>query len=55
MSPYEFNPFNLNPLRDVLSETVDFAAMRARSPIALYVSATAVRTSESRSVPRRTS
>ena len=47
-SPYQFNPLNLNPLRDALDEVVDFAAIRARSPIALYVSATAVHTSDSR-------
>jgi hypothetical protein len=25
-SPYQFNPFNYNPLRQVLAETVDFEA-----------------------------
>src|SRR6185295_15489234 len=39
-SPYDFNPLNLNPLHDVLEEQVNFAQLRARSPIALYVSAT---------------
>ena len=47
-SPYQFNPLNLNPLRAALNQVVDFAAIRERSPIALYVSATAVRTSKSR-------
>jgi NTE family protein len=47
-SPYDFNPFNLNPLRDVLGEVVDFPALRKSSPIRLYVSATAVRTNASR-------
>ena len=47
-SPYQFNPLNLNPLRAALNQVVDFAAIRARSPIALYVSATAVYTSSSR-------
>ncbi len=42
-SPYQFNPFNFNPLRGALAGVVDFAAVRERSPIALYVSATAVR------------
>jgi NTE family protein len=41
-SPYEFNPFNLNPLRDVISEVVDFDAVR-KSPVHLFVSATDVR------------
>ena len=48
LSPYEFNPFNFNPLRDALTGVVDFAAIRGHSPIALYVSATAVRAGESR-------
>jgi NTE family protein len=47
-SPYDFNPFNLNPLHDVLGEVVDFAALRKAQPIRLYVSATAVRTNASR-------
>jgi NTE family protein len=40
-SPYEFNPFNLNPLREVLQETVDFELVR-RAPIEVFVSATDV-------------
>ncbi len=40
-SPYEFNPFNLNPLREVLAQSVDFAAVR-RAPVELYVAATDV-------------
>jgi len=40
-SPYEFNPFNLNPLRDVLTETVDFEAVR-RAPVQLFIATTDV-------------
>jgi NTE family protein len=40
-SPYDFNPFNLNPLRDVLNKVIDFDAVRA-SPMHLFVSATDV-------------
>jgi NTE family protein len=47
-SPYEFNPFNFNPLRAALETAVDFAALRERSPVALYISATAVRAGKSR-------
>ncbi|QUD87311.1 patatin-like phospholipase family protein [Phenylobacterium montanum] len=47
-SPYQFNPFNLNPLHDVIVGAVDFAALRERSPVRLYVSATGVRSGESR-------
>lgn len=40
-SPYEFNPFDINPLRDALDEAIDFDAVRA-APIDLYLSATNV-------------
>lgn len=43
-SPYEFNPFNLNPLKDVLENTVDFEAIRSHGEVALFVAATGVRT-----------
>jgi NTE family protein len=42
-SPYEFNPANTHPLRDILAETVDFAALK-QSPIRLFITATNVRT-----------
>ncbi|MGD0640118.1 MAG: patatin-like phospholipase family protein [Roseiarcus sp.] len=43
LSPYQFNPFNLNPLREALIAEVDFASLRARSPIKLLIGATRVR------------
>src|SRR5271166_1684968 len=44
-SPYEFNPLNLNPLRDALVATVDFETLRkSSSPIRLFLAATNVRT-----------
>ncbi|MFN7611483.1 MAG: patatin-like phospholipase family protein, partial [bacterium] len=42
-SPYEFNPANTHPLRDILAETVDFKALK-KSPIRLFITATNVRT-----------
>lgn len=48
LSPYEFNPFNLNPLKDVLETTVDFAAIREHGEVALYVAATGVRTGKAK-------
>ena len=41
-SPYEFNPLSLNPLRDILTEEVDFARLRHASPIKLLIAATRV-------------
>ena len=42
-SPYQLNPFHMNPLRDLLAEEIDFARLRDVSPIRLLVSATRVR------------
>ena len=42
LSPYQFNPLQLNPLRALLSDEVDFDAVRKRSPVRLLVSATRV-------------
>lgn len=48
LSPYEFNPFNLNPLREAIDKTLDFKAIREQTALALYVSATGVRTGKTR-------
>lgn len=42
-SPYEVNPANINPLREVLEAQVDFGRLKD-SPIQLYINATNVRT-----------
>ena len=47
-SPYQLNPFNVNPLRNVLQPLVDFDALRKRPPFSLFVSATNVRTGRPR-------
>jgi NTE family protein len=47
-SPYEFNPLNINPLRDVVKETVDFDAVRACDSIRIFVAATNVHTGKIR-------
>jgi NTE family protein len=43
LSPYQFNPFNLHPLRTILSEEIDFEALRDKSRLKLLVAATRVR------------
>lgn len=43
-SPYDLNPLNLNPVKDVLENLVDFEQVRACGLVRLYVSATAVET-----------
>ena len=47
-SPYELNPLDIHPLRKLLNELVDFAALRERSPMPLLIAATQVRTGECR-------
>jgi NTE family protein len=42
LSPYQFNPLGLNPLRDILTEEIDFESI-AEADIALLVAATRVR------------
>ena len=48
LSPYDFNPFNINPLREILEREVDFAAVRACKKLKLFISATNVRTGKAR-------
>ena len=39
-SPSQLNPFDLNPLRDLLASQVDFERLRQQSPFKLFVGAT---------------
>jgi NTE family protein len=50
-SPILTNPLGLNPLRDVLRDTVDFERLRHASPVRLFVSATRVRDGRARIFP----
>jgi NTE family protein len=43
-SPYQFNPLNYNPLKTLLEEFVDFARLRERPAVKLFVCATNART-----------
>ncbi|HUN94593.1 MAG TPA: patatin-like phospholipase family protein [Burkholderiaceae bacterium] len=42
-SPYQLNPFDINPLRRIVDELIDFELVRARAPVRLFVGATHVR------------
>jgi NTE family protein len=44
LSPYQFNPFNLNPLKDLLEEMVDFQRIRQQTAVKLFLCATNVQT-----------
>lgn len=41
-SPYDFNPLNINPLKDFLEREIDFTRVRACTDIRLYITATNV-------------
>lgn len=47
-SPYELNPFELNPLRDIVTRQVDFERLRSQCRIKLFLAATQVRTGKLR-------
>lgn len=47
-SPYEINPLGINPLRDILKDTVDFDSVNCCRDIAVHVTATNVRTGQPR-------
>ena len=44
MSPYQLNPMDMNPMRDLLNEVVDFERVRQQQVLKLFLSATNVRT-----------
>ncbi len=45
-SPYQVNPFNFNPLRNLLEEFVDFDRVRRQRNVKLFICATDVRTAK---------
>ena len=42
-SPYQFNPLDINPLRTVIDETIDFDKIKSCNKVKLFISATNVR------------
>ncbi len=48
MSPYQFNPFDHNPLRTLLEQSVDFERLQRNRRIKLFIAATEVRTGQAR-------
>jgi NTE family protein len=47
LSPYDLNPLGFHPLRQILTDSIDFARL-AEAPIKLFVTATRVRTGRGR-------
>ena len=52
-SPYQFNPFNINPLRDIVASEVDFDLVRGCNKMELFISCTHVRTGRLREFRKR--
>ncbi|AZN37655.1 patatin-like phospholipase family protein [Iodobacter ciconiae] len=40
LSPSQMNPFDLNPLRDLVANQIDFAALQKHSPVKLFIATT---------------
>tara|TARA_R110002072_G_scaffold36848_2_gene108178 strand:+ start:1233 stop:2261 length:1029 start_codon:yes stop_codon:yes gene_type:complete len=47
-SPYNLNPFDYNPLRDILTDCVDFDALKSCQGLDIFVCATSVKTGKAR-------
>jgi NTE family protein len=47
LSPYDLHPMDVNPLRRILAEVIDFESL-ARAPIKIFVTATSVSTGRAR-------
>ena len=48
LSPYDINPLNINPLKELIERFVDFKAIQACTDLKLFVSATNVHTGQLR-------
>jgi NTE family protein len=51
-SPYDVNPLNINPLKDLIERFVDFEALRANHDLHIFISATNVQSGRVRVFPR---
>ncbi|XKH61660.1 hypothetical protein LG290_08155 [Halomonas sediminis] len=52
-SPYQLNPMNINPLRDLVEESIDFDMVRKCTAFKLFISATNVETGKVKIFPRK--
>jgi len=51
-SPYQLNPMNINPLRDLLEDSIDFDMVRKCTAFQLFISATNVESGKVKVFPR---
>jgi NTE family protein len=47
-SPYQMNPFNYNPVKDLLAETINFERVRQQRAVKLFICATNVQTAKAK-------
>jgi hypothetical protein len=47
-SPYQMNPLNYNPVRDLLAEAVNFERVRQQRAVKLFICATNVQTAKAK-------
>ena len=47
-SPYELNPLDMNPLRDLVAQSIEIEKLRSNCPIKLFIAATQVSTGKLR-------
>jgi NTE family protein len=52
LSPYDINPLNINPLKDLVERFVDFDAIRSCEHLHLFIAATNVHTGRLRVFPK---
>ena len=48
LSPYQFNPLDLNPLRDLLDDSIDFERLKRNRRLRLFIGATNIATGAAR-------
>ena len=48
LSPYQFNPLDLNPLRDLLDDSIDFERLQRNRRLRLFIGATNIATGAAR-------
>lgn len=48
LSPHQFNPMALNPLREIVEKAIDFSVLRSDDTIKLYIATTRARTGKIR-------
>jgi NTE family protein len=53
VSPYDFNPFDINPLRDMVARLVNFDRVRVCEKLEIFIAATNVRTGKARVFRRK--